>query len=217
VLFGDSHSEQYAPGLDLAAKKAHWKLVVWGRSACPAAKVTVYAPFLKRNYTECDDWRSLTLEKIIKLKPDLVVMSQSDDAAGAVAATTWANGTYETVLTSRKVHVTFLLDSPLPGIDVPGCVSDHLKLVRSCVVTLDKAYDKPALRAGASHAAARGGAFVVDPVAWMCTSAGCPVIVGNTLVWRDTGHITATYSRWLAPVLGTLLRIPAAARPHAST
>jgi hypothetical protein len=46
---------------------------------------------------------------------------------------------------------------------------------------------------------------VVDPVPWFCTTEHCPVIVGNVLVYRDAGHITATYARMLAPQLDQAL------------
>ncbi|BBX98343.1 hypothetical protein [Mycobacterium lacus] len=32
----------------------------------------------------------------------------------------------------------------------------------------------------------------------------CPVIVGNTLVFRDDHHVTTEYAQLLAPVIGAL-------------
>jgi len=37
-----------------------------------------------------------------------------------------------------------------------------------------------------------------------CTADRCPVIVGNTLVYFDWGHMTLEYSRALGPVIGAL-------------
>ena len=37
--------------------------------------------------------------------------------------------------------------------------------------------------------------------AWFCTDA-CPAVIGNLLVYRDSNHMTTTYARALAPVLG---------------
>jgi hypothetical protein len=45
------------------------------------------------------------------------------------------------------------------------------------------------------------GASVVDPTPWFCTPAVCPVVVGNTLVYRDDSHMTTNYSVALAGVL----------------
>jgi hypothetical protein len=38
-----------------------------------------------------------------------------------------------------------------------------------------------------------------------CTAERCPMIVGNTLVFRDDNHVTTEYARLLAPVLGALV------------
>ena len=40
----------------------------------------------------------------------------------------------------------------------------------------------------------------VDPTDWLCSTGGCPTIVGNVLVYRDDSHITGTYAKWLAPM-----------------
>lgn len=49
------------------------------------------------------------------------------------------------------------------------------------------------------------GADVIDPEPWLCAEGTCPVIVGNLLVYRDDNHLTATFSRWLAPIMATIL------------
>jgi hypothetical protein len=38
-----------------------------------------------------------------------------------------------------------------------------------------------------------------------CTAKRGPMIVGNTLVFRDDNHVTTECARLLAPVLGTLV------------
>jgi hypothetical protein len=47
----------------------------------------------------------------------------------------------------------------------------------------------------------------IDPTPWFCTTTTCPVIVRNVLVYRDVSHITATYSRLLAPLLAPYLKL----------
>ena len=44
-----------------------------------------------------------------------------------------------------------------------------------------------------------------DVTELFCTADRCPVMVGNTLVYLDAGHLTVEYSRVLAPVIGALL------------
>jgi hypothetical protein len=142
------------------------------------------------------------------MKPDLIIMGESDSAPGpGLPAAKWAEGIKTTLERFRKADlpVKYMLDTPFPGFDVPECVANHLSTVRECEFPVAKAYQYPYRRAASITAADEAGATVIDPVAWLCGSSKCPVVVGNILVWRDTGHMTAVYSKWLSPVLGTLL------------
>jgi peptidoglycan/LPS O-acetylase OafA/YrhL len=207
VIFGDSHMEQFYGGLNVAAKKKHWRLISWTRSACPSASLTVYAPPLKRTYTECDQWRAATIKRIIAAKPDLILMGESDDAPGPdMTPAQYARGITTTLKQFSAAHlrVSYMLDTPFPGYDIPGCIASHLSQVSKCVFEVTKGYKRPQRRVAATQAAQQGGAKVYDPALWLC-AAKCPVVVANMLVWRDTGHMTDTYSRWLAPVLMNLL------------
>lgn len=43
---------------------------------------------------------------------------------------------------------------------------------------------------------------MIDPLPWLCGTGGCPVVVGDTFVYRDDSHLTESYAEALAPVLG---------------
>ena len=58
--------------------------------------------------------------------------------------------------------------------------------------------------AAESAATKAGGGQYADLTELFCTADRCPVIVGNTLVYLDWGHLTFEYSRLLAPVMGAL-------------
>ena len=55
-----------------------------------------------------------------------------------------------------------------------------------------------------SAATKAGGGQYADLTELFCTTDRCPVIVGNTLVYVDAGHLTFEYSRLLAPAMGAL-------------
>jgi hypothetical protein len=47
---------------------------------------------------------------------------------------------------------------------------------------------------------------VIDPQPWLCTPEGdCPVVVGNTVVYRDDSHMAETFVESLAPLLNDRL------------
>lgn len=53
-------------------------------------------------------------------------------------------------------------------------------------------------------ATASGGQYA-DLTPLFCTTARCPPIVGNNLVYRDDNHLTVSYARTLGPVIGALV------------
>ena len=63
--------------------------------------------------------------------------------------------------------------------------------------------NEPGIAAETAATKAGGGQYA-DLTELFCTVDRCPVIVGNTLVYGDDTHLTAEYSRLLAPVIGAL-------------
>ena len=59
------------------------------------------------------------------------------------------------------------------------------------------------IAAEAAATKASGGQYD-DLTELFCAADRCPVIVGNTLVYRDQVHLTRDYSLLLAPVIGAL-------------
>ncbi|WP_428978064.1 SGNH hydrolase domain-containing protein [Mycobacterium bohemicum] len=50
---------------------------------------------------------------------------------------------------------------------------------------------------------AAGGQYA-DLTDLFCVPDRCPVIVGNTLVFRDDNHVTTEYAQLMTPVMGAL-------------
>ncbi len=211
VLFGDSHMEQWLPAFDAAAKQSHWKIVNWTKASCPPAEMTVFAPSLNRTYTECDTWRQQTIARIAALHPDLVFMSQSENvASSSMSPGTYTSDTVQTLnLLKSATHapVTFIDDIPIPNADTPTCVADHLADVTKCTFALKAAYTYPARHEAIGAGVKSAGFPMVDPQQWLCNTSRCPAVVGNLLVYRNSTHMTATYSAWLMPMVRPLLTL----------
>ncbi|MGL5810092.1 MAG: SGNH hydrolase domain-containing protein [Nocardioides sp.] len=206
VLFGDSHAEQWLPALDRQGQDNGWRVVNWTKAACSVADVDTYSNALNRTYSECMEWREWTFQRIKKLAPDLVVVSQSDAVPGDIGNLDWAEATSRTMayLRSERTPVAYLLDTPWPAGNVPECLATHLDDVGACntPVPATNPFDgrKDAVRASLDEI----GVPAIDPERWLCSSQECPAIVGNLLVYRDDSHLTATFSRWLAPMTAPL-------------
>ncbi|MFI0240334.1 acyltransferase family protein [Streptomyces sp. NPDC016845] len=210
VLFGDSHAAQWFPALERLARERHWRLISLTKASCKVADVTTVSD--GKPYTACDTWRAKALARIARLRPALVIASSS--AAGDLAhpeaggaARQWTAGFTRTyrALRASGAEVAALLDTPWPGADAVDCAGTHPLDLRRCAVSPGRAAKDPHRAAAVRAAATVTGADAVDPGRWLCAPRVCPVLVADTLVYRDDGHMAEAYARALAPVLGAEL------------
>jgi peptidoglycan/LPS O-acetylase OafA/YrhL len=212
VLFGDSHAGAWFPAVEGVAQRRGWRLVVVTKSACSAASVRIFQAKLNRPFDECVRWRESTWDYIGSLHPAMVLMTSAaaggdlaDKPADPDAAWTagWARSADRLATSGAKLYL--LDDTPYQRGDVPECLSAHPAAPQQCAVGRAAALPNPARRAMIDAALRGRGVTTIDPTPWFCTTTGCPVIVGNVLVYRDVSHITATYARLLAPLLSPYL------------
>ena len=97
-------------------------------------------------------------------------------------------------------QVAVIVDTPDGGRDIPACLARHVSDVRVCAITRS---DARALNLGAIERAATKatGAHLIDLTKRVCRADPCPVVVDGMIVFRDMRHLTATFSRSLAPDL----------------
>jgi hypothetical protein len=211
VLFGDSHADQWTPALRDLAVAAGWRFVTLTRVGCPLADYLVYVDQLKRNYTECSKWRADRFKELARIRPDLVVVSQSNTIGStAYTAQQWARGTARTIAKVAAVskRVVYLGDTPHPPTSVPACLADHLSAAYKCDFadpTAPGSHAPNAVQAGRARAIASAvravGADYLETSPWFCAGGTCPPIVGNVLMYRDDSHISSTAARILEPLL----------------
>ncbi|MGD9956267.1 MAG: acyltransferase family protein [Candidatus Nanopelagicales bacterium] len=217
VLIGDSHAASWFPALEKIATDKRWRLLSWTKSGCPAPDVTIFQRKLSRAYDECDTWRATVLDRLTGPdKPALVVaagtrteslVSRSDGArleGTGRAGAEWQAGWGRTLarLTEAGVPVAVMRDTPWPGKDMAVCVGQNRSNPSACDVTRD-ALDGTKYDVG--MAAKYDGATGVDLSDVICDADRCPATHGKYLVYRDTDHLTATFSRALAPYLAAKL------------
>ncbi|WP_338017767.1 acyltransferase family protein [Streptomyces adustus] len=218
VLFGDSHAAQWFPALDRLARTHRWKLVTLTKSSCKAAEVTIVHD--GRPYSSCDVWRDRAIARIRALRPALVLVSSSEAGTpvrpAADPVRQWSDGFRTTfdALAASGAKVAVLLDTPWPRTDAVDCAAGYPLRLDRCANRLPEAIRDPSRRQAVMDAARSAHATLIDPVPWLCTPAGtCPVLVGNTLVYRDDSHLAEACAEALAPVLDTRLTLAPGARP----
>jgi peptidoglycan/LPS O-acetylase OafA/YrhL len=217
ALLGDSHAEHWLPALDRAGRERGWKIVAMVKPACPVSDAPeLVNARLKRNYDECTQWRRAMLARIIRMRPAAVVLSSYDHylpAAGdgeawQMTPDLWRAGLRRTysMLSRAGLNTIVLRDTPMVGFDVPACLSRKASgapfSAKPCAY--DRASALSPVGIAAQNDAARGLARIafVDMNDRFCATSRCPVVVRGAIVFKDDDHITATFSRAEAPVLG---------------
>ncbi|GAA1240911.1 SGNH hydrolase domain-containing protein [Pseudonocardia aurantiaca] len=207
VLAGDSHAQQWFPALHSAAKQKNWRLVTWTKAACPLAAYDVESSVLRRPYTECSQWREKVVGRITDLRPDAVVIGQSDSVPGStVNNMRWAEDTVVTIrrLQAQPIRVVYILDTPYPGRNMPECVANNLDDVGACTAERRLVWPYQGRHETMAETLSAAGVTAVEPTPWFCTIEDCPAIVNGILVYRDESHISTAYSAWLTPMMAPL-------------
>ena len=210
VLFGDSHMQQWQPAFTEAGSYAHWRVVNLTKGACPPQELSVFNANLNRIFSECNTWRARTLRRIAALNPTVVIVAGWDDeAAASVSPAAVADATVSTVHALQQTttaKIVYMEDTPYPGYNVADCVAAHLDDVKACNLPLSRAYASPARHQAINQALRKlGGVRLVNPADWICADNACPAVVGNLLVFRDNSHLSVEFSRWLTPMITSLL------------
>jgi hypothetical protein len=208
ALVGDSHAAMWSPAFQQVAAQRRWRLENLDKAGCPVLDLPIFDPVVRREYTECEQWRDQIIARLQTEHPRLIVLSIRR-FYGAQRFTAydpaWIDSLTRLVrqLRGTGAQVLVLGPIPVPQLLVPECLSDHLDDVAACSPPRSTAVNDPGIAAETAATKAGGGRYA-DLTALFCTADRCPVIVGNTLVYIDASHISVEYSRLLAPVMGAL-------------
>ncbi|MGW4713628.1 acyltransferase family protein [Nocardia sp. NPDC004260] len=209
ALVGDSHAAMWQPAFEHMSVAHHWRLETMAKVTCPLLDLPITSPYLGRTYTECEQWRGQIMTRLRHERPRLIVVGMSRRYGGDFGFVTydpaWIDGVRRLVAQLRESGAAVLVlgGIPDPHATVPACVAEHIDDASACAPTRAVAVDDAGIAAERAAAAAGGGQYA-DLTPLFCTTARCPVIVGNTLVYRDDNHLTSGYATTLAPVVGAL-------------
>lgn len=215
VLVGDSHAANWAPALIDIAEEEGFKLTVHTKSGCAFAPVDQVKE--GGSYPECREWVDAVHDEIEATSPDAVITSNKGsrrivshgEILPEAKGEAQLENAYEELwddLTGQGIGLVVIADTPEMGHHVPECVSEHPTKLTKCSTPRQEALEeipRPELDAAKEVE----GVEVISMDNWVCPDDdNCPAVVGNTLVWRDSHHLTATYSESLAKPLAAKLR-----------
>lgn len=211
IVVGDSHAAQLVDPLLLVGEQSGWNVHAMVRNGCPFS----LAPPESADtvFHNCSNQNRETLGRILRLKPDLVVVSGMTPA-GYERALQWGWKDPEALvsgyagllkpLRDAGIRVSVVMDIPYPEFAAPDCVQANGSGSDACVIQ-QPVGDRPVDPLPAA-AARVPGVDVVDLYPYFCTDGRCPSVIGNVMVYRDN-HMTNSYARTLASPLARMLRL----------
>ena len=209
ALVGDSHASMWAPALQQVAAQQRWRLEMLDKMGCPFMDL----PIGDTRSFHCEQWRGRIIARLRAEHPRLVVVTMwrgYGPSYGWIPAFTtydraWIDSFTRLVQQLRGTGAKVLVLGPIPDPHsvVPICLSGHLDDATACSPPRSTAVNESGIAAESAATKAGGGQYA-DVTELFCTADRCPVIVGNTLVYVDSNHLTLEYSRLLAPIIGAL-------------
>jgi hypothetical protein len=200
VAIGDSHMGMWIPALDDMGKQDGFRVIPFVKWACPSVEVPTTITHGTEN--TCDLWRDWVFQQIRVTDPDVIlvsnrVMPPNLDAPESDAVEIWREGNRATLerLASMAPEVRVFGDVPRVETDPGACVSDEDSTMATC--TLDATPRSVEGIEATRVAALEAGVPYVNVEPLVCAEMRCPLVVDQTVVYRDDDHISLTWSRRL--------------------
>jgi hypothetical protein len=196
AVIGDSHAAMLLPGITDQLPQLGWSLDTFVGYGCQwsASKSSDCATEMLKVQRELLDPRHHV---------DVVITTAARWARGSNA--TRASEAYSAMwkpVAASGTKIIVVADNPTVTAETLQCLSrvGNPSGNSACATPRSVALaDTDALIKGA---ALTPGVILVDLTPFFCGAKSCPAVIGGEIVYRDSaGHITATYSRSLAPFL----------------
>ncbi len=201
LLYGDSHAAMWFQAFDDIAIRAHWKLFILTKGACPAAPIPTQTPGGHGEWPVCDEWHHFAIDRINRIDPNLLIVTQNVAPTPSGIGYTprqWTRGTEKLLrrVTGPKTAKVILGNIPLIG--GPDCLTQHMDDVQACSRS-PRSYRTFYNHAEAVAAAAERARYI-DVTSWFCAKR-CSSVIGNYDVYFNSAHVALGYSRFLEDVL----------------
>lgn len=220
VLYGDSHAGSWIPAMDYFARSIKAKLAVFWFPGCPTPLVTASAsgPFYSSRAADCNQWNARITAAMASVNPFAIVMASgygTDHAYSPSEYQQWLNGwsLLSTQMKNRSPKTALYLLSTTPYLkqSAPQCLANQPNSILNCgysSVSYSQSgytYSLGDNRIRDIASARAAGAVLVDVGPLFCVNQFCPAVIGNTVVYGDSHHITTQINMDLAPAVSQLL------------
>ncbi|HMS84474.1 MAG TPA: acyltransferase family protein [Nitrospira sp.] len=235
ILFGDSHAMHWVGPLSQIADLNGWRLTTVVKPSCPAFDIrpsTFKAHEIRQLDTynvACAQWRAEALTTIKQLHPTLILLGNATShlaqqyehlfAKPSQPSLEELRGGVRNTLNALSGHLLAVLrDVPHFPYNIPTCLARSVRHDEdpqtACdadpsIVLNPTVYESE--RAGANNIS---DVHFIDMTDLICQSGTCQPIQGDTIVYRDTDHMTTDFAGHLIAGLTNALQIILEAHFH---
>ena len=196
VVFGDSHAAAWMPAFDYFGKHHTWSITPVIHTGCTLGVATAVTsstgnPVCVNLVAQGDPTAQGASTELHDRRP---VLRPPDPTEQMYA------GLHKELTAFNKVvpRVIVIEDDPRhPSINPKVCLTQTGATIGTCTQTYQRALNTEhqtiERMVGESHDR------YMHTRKWFCSGGKCPPIIGHTIVYRDTEHMTITYSKQIAP------------------
>ena len=194
AVVGASRTAHWLPAIVELAEENSWQVVSITKSAC-LLSLGDEPTYRDSPYNQCVEWRDNAIDELVESDPDLVITSSTRTGRESE----WVPGGYIKVweeLEEAGLSIMGIRDSPVVAGDVVDCAASTSP--EDCLYDVgfypdsDPAMDSDEVPDNVTP---------IDLTGYVCPDLECPAVIGNVLIYRDSRHITASYSKTLAPIM----------------
>jgi peptidoglycan/LPS O-acetylase OafA/YrhL len=223
VLFGDSHAISLFDALRSVAEERGWRMVTFIKSGCPATNVRVERRGWGSDFPDsCDSWRRDAIRHIQALAPSMTIVVEAteyvqghgtgEESWAGVSMLDWTLGTrYSLHELSKSGSLLILVrDNPEFVSSVPECVgrsfAHYWYSLSNCLMPRRDALNTQLWSQISKSLVSLDNVTILDLTEVLCPGSSCPVLDKGYIMYRDTNHLSESYSLTLAPLLNAQLQ-----------
>ena len=200
VALGDSHMGMWLPALDAIGKADGLRVIPFVKWACPSIDVPTTAG--RGEPESCEAFREWALDEVREIEPDVIILSNrvlppNLDAEESDLIPVWEEGLKSTLATVSELapEVRVFGDVPRVEMDPAECLSQKDSTMATC--TLDASKRSVEGIISTRTVTKELGVPFVNVAPLTCFEQRCPLVVDQTVVYRDGDHISVTWARRL--------------------
>jgi peptidoglycan/LPS O-acetylase OafA/YrhL len=201
AVLGDSQAQMWLPALLEVARAKKWTILPIIKNGCtPVAWMDGTGTIGEA----CKKWLPWAIKTAYSQRADAVILSghYGDKVKDGRQLPSMLNGYSAGLKGLRKIKSVILMnDIPDRSKEPTDCLLASGASPSSCADTPVQGYWS--FGSTLRSLAAGTHATFIDPSPWVCFQGSCPLVVGNKITYYDRAHISATYSKWLAPYLAS--------------